>query len=446
MPCNGSLQPRTNSSPILGWQTVNRPAFGFAPSQSPSSEASLQALDVDGHLMTVAPTGAGKGRGVLIPNLLTYAGPVFVIDPKGELYNVTAERRRQLGQHVVRLDPFRITGSDTDALNPFDVLSLPGADLELDSYWLASSLTVNGAISKDPFWNETATAFIGGLITYLATQSHERRTLNELRRMLHADDTIYNLAVVLDTQGKDMNPLAKQEIAAVLQMPDVTRGGALATAISFLKPFASQQAAEAFQPSTVPLEDVISGRPLSIYITIPPDKLRSHRALIKLWVGTLLKAIMARTQRPALPTLFLIDETARLEHFPLLETAITLCRGYGLHVWTFWQDLQQIQDSFPTGWRTLINNSAVLQTFGIATQAMAYQWGEFLSHSPSELMSLARDEQILSVHGRGEQRGQRFDYLQDELFQGLYRANPLFADHEVSPSKATISQEQPHVR
>ena len=37
----------------------------------------------DRHLLTVAPTRAGKGTTQIIPNLLTYEGSTLVIDPKG---------------------------------------------------------------------------------------------------------------------------------------------------------------------------------------------------------------------------------------------------------------------------------------------------------------------------------------------------------------------------
>ena len=395
--------------------------------------------------MTVAPTGAGKGRSVLIPNLLTYTGPVITLDPKGELYHVTAARRRELGQRVIRLDPFRITGTDTDALNPLDVLTLPQCDLESESHWLASLLANGQRGSREPFWDESAIALLAGIITYLGTENSENRHLNQLRRMLHADDTVYNLAVLLDTAGKSMNVVAKQEIAAVLQTPDVTRGGILSTAISFLKVFASRQVADSLGASSFDLQDVIEGTPLTIYLIIPPDKLDSHRALLKLWIGTLLKAIVGRVHRPQLPTLFLIDECARLGNFPLLETAICLCRGYGLRVWTFWQDLQQIVDCFPTGWKTLVNNSAALQVFGITNWAMANQWGEFLRQSPRELSRLSQRDQILAVHGNGEQMSRRFDYLSDSLFQGLYQTNPLFVTSpQLSPP--ILQETTPHGR
>lgn len=64
----------------------------------------------DAHLLTIAPTGAGKGVGSVIPNALLYPGPLIVFDPKGEAYAVTRRQREALGQQVVLLDPFGVTG------------------------------------------------------------------------------------------------------------------------------------------------------------------------------------------------------------------------------------------------------------------------------------------------------------------------------------------------
>jgi hypothetical protein len=55
-----------------------------------------------GHILTVAPTGAGKGVGAVIPNLLTYQGSAFVLDIKGENFRVTARARAEMG-HDIRL-------------------------------------------------------------------------------------------------------------------------------------------------------------------------------------------------------------------------------------------------------------------------------------------------------------------------------------------------------
>ena len=81
--------------------------------------------------------GPGSLRGALVPNLLLYPAPVIVFDPKGELYRVTARRRGEMSQRVVKLDPCQVLGPDSDTLNPFDVFTLDNADLETDAQTLA---------------------------------------------------------------------------------------------------------------------------------------------------------------------------------------------------------------------------------------------------------------------------------------------------------------------
>jgi type IV secretion system protein VirD4 len=231
---------------------------------------------------------------------------------------------------------------------------------------------------------------------------------------------------VLDTVGKRLNKATRQEIAAFLQMPEVTRGGVLATADSYLKPFLSERVEASLAKSSFSLNDVREGKPLSIYLIVPPDKLQSHKGLLKLWVGTLLKAITSRTQAPALRTLFLLDECGQLGNFPFLETMITLSAGYGVWCWSFWQDLSQLRSAFPSSWENLLNNCGVVQTFGINNRAMATQWGQYLRHTPDDLHALRPEEQVLAIHGQPERCCRRFDYLRDPRFAGLFDPNRFF--------------------
>jgi len=101
---------------LLGWraepESRMRMGFGASPSSSVSEgnrdESRAITMSDDGHIITVAPTGAGKGRGAIIPNLLRYQGPVIVVDPKGENCRVTARARRAMGHDVRIIDPFEI--------------------------------------------------------------------------------------------------------------------------------------------------------------------------------------------------------------------------------------------------------------------------------------------------------------------------------------------------
>ncbi len=68
-------------------------------------------IDDNRHIMTVAGSRAGKGRWLLVPNLLLYPGSALVLDPKGELAAITARRRQEMGQKVFIIDPFGESGA-----------------------------------------------------------------------------------------------------------------------------------------------------------------------------------------------------------------------------------------------------------------------------------------------------------------------------------------------
>ncbi|WP_330220320.1 type IV secretory system conjugative DNA transfer family protein, partial [Sulfitobacter sp. HI0021] len=55
----------------------------------------LLRYDGPAHLITLAPTRAGKGVGTVIPNLLAAERSVLVIDPKGENARIAGEARRR---------------------------------------------------------------------------------------------------------------------------------------------------------------------------------------------------------------------------------------------------------------------------------------------------------------------------------------------------------------
>jgi len=151
----------------------------------------------------------------------------------------------------------------------------------------------------------------------------EKNKFADVYSVFHTDDVVYNLAVVLDTIGKRIPKMSYSEISAFLQKADAERSRILTSVTSQLKAMSSQEAQKALSTSSFPLTDVIEGRPVSIYVIVPPAKLPSHFSLLRVWIGTLLLCVMGRRVRPAQPTLFLLDECAMLGSFPLLETAIT---------------------------------------------------------------------------------------------------------------------------
>ena len=166
---------------------------GIRIGQFENAEGEMEWVSYKGdrHLLTVAPTRAGKGTTQIIPNLLTYEGSALVIDPKGENAFATAERRHQMGQEIHIVDPWVITPLDdltVSEFNPLDWLDTRDPDLPENAMLLASALVVE-TNSKDPFWDEEAKALLQGLIMHVATDPEEdgQRHLSRVRELLVQD-------------------------------------------------------------------------------------------------------------------------------------------------------------------------------------------------------------------------------------------------------------------
>ena len=390
----------------------------------------------------IAPTGSGKGRDFLIPNLLTYPGPVVVLDPKGELSAVCGRAREALGQRVIVLDPFDVTGRVSDRLNPLDQFSLEGAMLEPDAEMLASLLSDDHGSQKEPFWPDTASNLIAGCVAYIAAcEPPERRNMKSLRDMVLGGDTVMDLAKLLDAKGGRMPPFAYKALTGFLEHADSqTRPSVLSTARTFLTAMNSDQVVGCMSDSTFSLADVVEGKPLSIFITIPPEKAKSHRSLMRFWVGALLTAVMRRKRLPRQRTLFVLDEAAQFGAFEPLLTAATLLRGYGLQLITVWQDLAQMKTRYPQDWATILNNAAVLLSFGFGHYNSAKEYSDVVGVDPRELVSFKPEEAVLAIRGEGTRKVGRINYLLDQSLEGLFDPNPYFVE---SPQPEAVAVKTP---
>ena len=391
--------------------------------------------------MTLGPTGSGKSRGCAIPALLSHTGPAVVVDVKGELYHTTSRRRRALGQKVYKLDPWGLVDGETDALNPLDLLQLPGVDAEEEANVLAKLLAGEDTFERDKFWINTSQAINAGIIAYIASDVDEEDRRLSHAREIFAGDFPLTLAQRLD-EGKMSSRLAEDEFKIFLAHPDnTTRPSVQSSAQQHFRLLGTQAVRKAMDKSTFPLQSLIDHEPLTIYLVIPPHKLASHGSILRIWLGVLLQAISRRTSRGKESTLFLVDEAATLGSMDPLKQSITLLRGFGAQVWTFWQDVSQLRCLYPADWQTIVNNAGVIQLLAPRNYSMAEQYAALVGGiTASEVLAMPADQQLLiTEQSRKAVRSLRLDYLKDAEFKGLYDENPLFACHpaDVSTSQPT---------
>ena len=154
---------------------------------------------------------------------------------------------------------------------------------------------------------------------------------------------------------------------------------------------------------------------MSLYIIVPPFRLTAYRPLLRIWLSGI---ILAQTQRKTPPkerTLMLCDEIGNLGRLDTLLTAATLMRSWGFTLWTFWQNVAQLQN-YGSQANTLVDNAGVIQVFGARNQRMAQDLANLVGGiSPDEIMKMPKDEQFLLVEGQPI-RCKQARYYNDKLF------------------------------
>ena len=407
------------------------------------------------HLLTLAPTRAGKGVGTVIPNLLLAERSVLVIDPKGENAKIAGEARKRFGAvHI--LDPFGVTGMPASAYNPLGRLDAGSLDLGEDAASLAEALVMDPpGQQSEAHWNEEAKALLAGLIMFaVAHEDQDRKTLATVREYLTLPPERFRALLEL-MQGTDAAGgliaraanrfLGKSEREAASVMSSAQRH----THFLDSPRIVAATARSDFQFSAL-RHDLTS-----IFLVLPPNRLDAYSRWLRLLVAQALQDIardaevaQAAATRPKQPALFLLDEFAALGRLEAVERAMGLMAGYGLQLWPILQDMSQLKDLYGARANTFVANAGVLQTFGVndfetakwlsqmigrettGYQTESHKPGDAPSTSynvtardlmtPDEIMQIPPHVQLLRVQGKPVIIARKLRYFADREFDGLY--------------------------
>jgi type IV secretion system protein VirD4 len=161
---------------------------------------------------------------------------------------------------------------------------------------------------QDPFWRSLALHLITALIGWVWVRAQvigqaqaDDGSLAGVWQVLQSEDMTYLLANVLDNHGKKANfPRFVHEgfITFLQHEGDRVRTSVKSEAVSLLRIFGSTRVQASTTQTTVPLETLRQGGPLSVFLVVPPDRLESHAAYLRIVLGSLLGVMSQRKQRP----------------------------------------------------------------------------------------------------------------------------------------------------
>lgn len=399
------------------------------------------------HCLLFAPTGSGKGVGFVIPNLLYWDDSVVVHDIKLENYELTSGwRSKHLKQKTFTWAPADPDGM-THCYNPIDwVSSKPGQ--MVDDVQKISALL----LPEQEFWQNEARSLFVGVVLYLLAVPEKVKSFGEVVRTLRSDDVIYNLAVVLDTIGKQIHPVAYMNIAAFLQKADKERSGVISTLNSSLELWANPLIDTATASSDF---NVMQFKKIkhTLYVGLTPDNIQRLQPLMQIFYQQSTEFLSRKMPKDDEPfgVMFMLDEFPTLGKMEQFMTGIAYFRGYHVRLFLIIQDTEQLKGIYEeSGMNSFLSNSTYritfaannMETANLISQLCGNKTASQVSQNkpkfldlnpasrtlhvsdvqralllPQEVIQLPRDEQIILIESSPPIKTQKIFYYKDNFFK-----------------------------
>lgn len=398
------------------------------------------------HALLFAPTGSGKGVGFVIPNLLFWNESTIVHDIKLENYEKTSGYRfKVLKQKVFLWNPADQQGI-THCYNPMDWVARDAGGLVDDVQKIAKFL-----LPKEDFWVNEARSLTEGLMLYLYADKDKPKSLGEVLRMIRSEDLAYTLAVVLDTLGASIHPVAYMNLGSFLNKADKERSGVCSTASSALGLWSNPFVDTATSRSHFNIGK-FRKEPNTLYVGISPNNIERLQPLLQIFyqqAATIFTTKMP-TKEDKLGVMMLLDEFPTLGTMNEIKVGIAYYRGYKVKLFLIVQDTDQLKDIYKeAGMNSFLSNSTFRITFAANNATTAKMISDLLGQKtitnesgskpkyldlnpgsrnvsiskagrsllmPQEIITLPRDEEIILIESKNPVRCNKIKYYQDKMF------------------------------
>jgi type IV secretion system protein VirD4 len=405
------------------------------------------------HVMLYAPTRSGKGVGVVIPNLLNWAGSVVVLDIKRENFEATAGFRAAHGQAVHLFDPLAADGR-TARYNPLAYIERKNRTATLDELQKLAGMLFPANDKADPFWAEAARTGFVGVGAFVAETPGLPFTLGEIFRQLTQGSPKQRFPALITERAMAGAPLSSGCVSALTDFcsaSDNTFASIKQTITARMGLWLNPLVDAATSESDFDLRQ-IREQPTSIYLGASPDNIARVAPLYNLFFQQLVD-LNCRAMRPkgdARQILLLMDEFARLGHAGVIAHGFSFVAGYGLRILAVIQSPSQLRAEYgPDLAQEILANCGVEITFAPKELKVAQELSDRLGYYtygarsrsrptalatgrrtttesdqrralmlPQELMQMSKDELIVLRAGVLPIRGRKIVYYDSPDFRG----------------------------
>lgn len=345
-----------------------------------------------------APPRAGKGTGIVVPNLLNWPDSLICVDIKKENWTLTAGFRQRAGQDCYLFDPFAEDGK-TARWNPFFYVAHDPNRRVNDLQRIAEMLYPDPP-NVDPFWTASARSLFLGIALYLFETPSLPKTIGEvLRQGMASDDEGFghHWKRVIEGRNSGRHPLSSQCVRALYDVIDL----APVTASSIRKTFTSRldlwlnpilDAATADNDFDLRL---LRSQALSIYVGVNPDDLHRLRPVLALFfqqaIGLQTRVLPEHDRRLTRQVMMLLDEFTALGRIPIIAESISYLPGYNVRVVLVMQTPAQLREVYGSnGAETMLKSLAARIVFAPKDFADAREISDELGFTTVKVKTLSK--------------------------------------------------------
>lgn len=296
--------------------------------------------DGESHSLIIGSTGSGKTQYMVLPavKILARKGESMIItDPKGEIYEETAEMLKEKGYNIVLLN-FR----DPQKGNAWNPLYLPYSlykegnvdkAIELLDDLAANILYDEKAQNQDPFWEKSSADYFSGLALGLFDDAKpDEINLNSINLMSTIGEERCGASTYIREyfSTKDAASSAYVNASSVLMAPSETKGGILAVFKQKVKLFTSREVlSEMLAHNDFDMKDI--GRQKTAVFIVIQDEKKTYHSLVTIFIKQCYETLIDVAQECGgkLPyrTNFILDEFANMPPLKDVTTMVTAARS-----------------------------------------------------------------------------------------------------------------------
>lgn len=380
--------------------------------------------------LIIGPTGAGKTRGYVIPNLIHSSGESFiVVDTKGNLCQTYGTYLRSLGYKIQILDFIDCIHS----AHGYDPLALiaknshTGSYLEQDIIRISTAICPVQTIVNDPYWEQAAQMLLSSLIALtlerFAEEDRNMSTVCRLATML-GSSYLNDLFEDLETSDPDSFAVKRYHMSNINKDADKMVSSVRGILVNALQPLSFDGATHLFKNrNRIDIAEL--GRTKTVLFLNISDNDRSLDRLVNTFYTQAIQELIREADRQEcnalpVPVRIIFDDFASNTLIPDFDKIITTIRSRNIAVSLIIQDLSQLDVLYKGNAANVIRNNCDTWLYlGGRDVGTAHQLSELLNITPFSVLNLGLDESFLIVRGHAPKRVKRYDLSSDRTYQAI---------------------------